>query len=414
MADNSREIIYLGLTEILEKGALSHIVEKDILDKYDYLDMKEKAFIKRMLDGTTEKLLVLDKVIDDYSKIKTKKLKPPIRTILRMGVYQILFMDRVPDSAACNEACKIATRHGFNTLKGYVNGVLRSVSRDKDKILEGLNEDNLTVPQWIREHLISSYGEEKTLKILEDIDKAHPVSIRVRSPKMDVKDLIRVPNVENAYYLKEGTSVKDVPGYLEGYFVVQDIASQLVLKNSMIQKGDTVLDVCASPGGKAIEAYDMGGIVTAFDISDKKIKRIEDNIIRCHADGSDGIKISVKDASEYDDTLKESADIVIADVPCSGLGVMGRKADIRHKTKKEDLDNLPKIQKDIAGNVWKYVKKGGVLMYSTCTMNPKENEELTDFLTENYPLTKEYEKQFLPGIDGTDGFYIARLRRKSD
>ena len=413
MAVNEREIVLDSLIEILEKNRFSHVIEKAVLDKYDYLDNKQKAFIKRMCEGTIENLIVIDGVIDSFSKVKVAKQKPVIRNILRLSVYQILYMDKVPDSAVCNEAVKLSGKRGFRSLSGFVNGVLRNISRNKDKI----DIDVDTMPKWIKEHLINSYGEEKAALIIDDINKEHPVTIRLRDGKPVKEDegLVKVPSMDNVYTLSKGTSPADVEGYDTGRFVVQDIASIEAVMHAGISQGDTVLDVCAAPGGKSILAYDLGAKVISRDISDYKVSLIDENINRCgiSTDASDEKYIisQVHDATVFDESMVEKIDVLIADLPCSGLGVMGRKSDIKHKTNAEDIDTLPILQRQIIDTVVKYVKKGGVLMYSTCTMNPKENEEQAKYIASKYSFKIEYEKQFLPGIDGTDGFYIAKLRR---
>lgn len=413
MAVNEREIVLDSLIEILDKNQFSHVVEKAVLDKYDYLDSKQKAFIKRMCEGTIEKLILIDDVINSYSKVKVNKQKPVIRGILRLSVYQILFMDKVPDSAVCNEAVKLSGKRGFKSLSGFVNGVLRNISRDKDKIDTG--SDNM--PEWIKNHLIDSYGEEKARTIIEDINKEHPVTIRIRDNSSVTKDdgLTAAEGYDDVYLLTKGISPADIRGYDEGRFTVQDIASIEAVKTAGIKKGDLVLDVCAAPGGKSILAYDLGAKVISRDISDYKVSLIDENIRRCKVNTSTRndsyIVTQVHDATIKDESLTDKVDVLIADLPCSGLGVMGRKSDIKYKTRKEDLETLPVLQKQIIDVIIGYVKKGGVLMYSTCTMNPAENEEQVKYIIDKYPFKVEYEKQFLPGIDKTDGFYIARLRR---
>lgn len=413
MAVNEREIVLDSLIEILDKNQFSHVVEKAVLDKYDYLDSKQKAFIKRMCEGTIEKLILIDDVINSYSKVKVNKQKPVIRGILRLSVYQILFMDKVPVSAVCNEAVKLSGKRGFKSLSGFVNGVLRNISRDKDKI----DTDSDNMPEWIKNHLIDSYGEERARTIIEDINKEHPVTIRIRDNSSVTEDdgLTAAEGYDDVYLLTKGISPADIRGYDEGRFTVQDVASIEAVKKAEIKKGDLVLDVCAAPGGKSILAYDLGAKVISRDISDYKVSLIDENIRRCKVNTSTRndsyIVTQVHDATIKDESLTDKVDVLIADLPCSGLGVMGRKSDIKYKTRKEDLETLPVLQKQIIDAIAGYVKKGGVLMYSTCTMNPAENEEQVKYIIDKYPFNVEYEKQFLPGIDKTDGFYIARLRR---
>ncbi len=406
MAVNEREIILDSLIEINEKGSLSHLVLGDVLQKYDYLTGEKKAFIKKVIEGTVEKLIVIDDVINSYIRNGIDRQKPLIRNLLRMSVYQILFLDKIPDSAVCNEAVKLAKSRGFSGLSGLVNGVLRNICRHKDDI----STDKCGVPEWIREHLISCYGEDKAEAILGDIDKVHPVTVRIRKKGTDMSVLIPSDILPFAYYLKERVSPKDVKGYEEGSFVIQDVAGMHVALMADIKEGEQVLDLCAAPGMKSLHAYDMGANVISCDISERKTDLINENIKRCIDDTPEHyIKTIVSDATEYKKDFEEEFDVVLADVPCSGLGVMGRKSDIRHKTKKEDLESLSEYQKKIIDNAVRYVKKGGKLVYSTCTLSPAENEENALYAVNKHGFRLIKERQFFQGIDGTDGFYIAVL-----
>ena len=404
---SERDIVLLGLIEIIEKNQYSHLIEKDILDKYDYLGSNEKAFIKKCMEGTIEKLIPIDEVLNEYSKTPVNKMKPLIRTLLRMSVYQLLYMDRVPDSAVCNEAVKLATKHGFNSLKGYVNGVLRNIARNK-KSLDIENKEE--VPQWLIEHFNSSYGEEIASKILDSFKRQSKVYIRARRSLKDTSMLTKVDGHENFYTVNKGIKVSDIPGYEEGDFIVQDVNGASVGRLSGIKEGDLVLDVCASPGAKSISACDLGGIVTSRDVSENKVARLLENARRC---GIKNMTCEVFDAREFDPSWENKADVVIADLPCSGLGVIGRKSDIRFKQSKDDLDSLVELQKSIIDVVVRYVKEGGVLIYSTCTLNPKENEDQARYIASRHGFILEEEKQYIPGVDIGDGFYVARLRKNN-
>lgn len=416
---NEREVVLDSLLEIVENGELSHKIEKAVLDKYDYLKANEKAFIKRLTEGTIENLLALDEIIDRYAKTPVRKQKPVIRNVLRLSVYQLLFMDKVPASAVCNEAVKLAGKRGFRTLGGFVNGVLRNISRDRKKILKNMPS---AMPKWIVDHFTKEFGYEVAQKIIKDAQEEHPVTIRVRKELEKYDDLVPADIgffcdgigineniIPSVYYLKKGKAVKDINGYEDGRFVVQDIASMSVCCMADIKKNDRVLDVCAAPGGKSIQAADMGADVISRDLSESKTDIIRENAIRCK---TDNIKIEVFDATVLDENLINSMDVVIADVPCSGLGVLGRKSDIRFKTLPEDLDTLPVVQRQIIDTAVSYVKKNGILMYSTCTLNRKENEEQVRYIIENYPFELEKEHLFIPGVEPADGFYVAKLRRK--
>ncbi|MCM1160456.1 MAG: 16S rRNA (cytosine(967)-C(5))-methyltransferase RsmB [Roseburia sp.] len=423
------------LLEILEHKKYSHLVMKQVLDKYSWLDKKDRAFIKRIGEGTIEHLIRIDYVINTFSKTKTDKMKPVIRTILRMSTYQILFMEAVPDSAACNEGVKLAAKKGFASLKGFVNGVLRSISRNKATISYPDRESSLeeylsitySMPLWIVNLWLADYGEETTERMLKGLLQERPVTIRIPEElpweekqtwisKMEKEGIaVKESNqLAYAYYLSNINSVKEVPGFTEGKFIVQDIGSMEVVEMAQIKEGDRVLDVCAAPGGKTLHAASKlrgTGMVEARDISDYKINLIRENIERT---GYQNIQTKVWDATELDEVALESADVVIADLPCSGLGVIGRKGDIKYRVTKEDLTEIAALQRNILKIVSAYVKAGGLLIYSTCTINREENQENRDYILNNLPFVLEEEKVLLPGIEPSDGFYMARFCKKKE
>ncbi len=421
-----REIATDCLIQILEEGDFSHTVENNVLSKYDYLDPKDKAFLKRLTDGCVEEKLILDQVIDRYASCPARKQKKLIRNVLRIGIYQILFMDRVPDHSAVDESVRIVKNRGMKNLAGFVNGTLRSVSNNREEILSGLNREE-AFPLWIREHLIRHYGKDRTKIILRELGKPHPVCLRDRAFFTDEgrgedfprEFLAKSDVLPFARILKPGYSVWDIPGFAEGRYTVQDLSSQLAVTCAGIRKGDRVLDVCASPGGKSVHACDLGAEVTARDLSESKIGKILENTGRCRIED---LKTEVFDAAVFDPSWEDQADVVLADLPCSGLGVMGKKADIRHRVKPEDLTSLRDLQRKILDTVRRYVKPGGILLYSTCTMNPEENEDQVRYVTEHYPFVLSPlpgyldtgMRQLLPGIDPGDGFFIARLVRTDE
>jgi len=400
-----REIIYESLTEILENGQYSHIVEKAVLDKHDYLEKSKKAYIKRMIEGTVEMLPAIDKIIDSYAKTKIKSQKPLIRTVLRMSVYEIMFMDSSPDYAVVSEAVKLVKKHGFHNLAPFVNGVLRTVSKNKETLSVNSEE---AFPSWLLEFLKETYDTEIVQKIVDSSLKEREVTIRKRSELKNDSNLKKHPLLDYAYIVPKGTAVSELPGFSKGAFAVQDVSSMMVVEKADIHKGDRVIDVCAAPGGKSIHARDFGGVVIARDISERKIDLINENLLRC---GIGDIVTQVWDATVFDPDLEETADVVIADVPCSGLGVLSKKADIKLKLQKEDMDSLPELQWNIIKNVYKYVKVGKTLMYSTCTINPTENRKMAERIVNELPFELEFDRQFIQGVDETDGFYFAKLKR---
>lgn len=449
---NIREISLEALLLILEQGAFSHLVISNALKKYQYLEKKDRAFFTRLTEGTLERLITLDYVLSCYSNVPVKKMKPVIRIILRMGVYQLLYMDSVPDSAACNEAVRLAERKGFSTLKGFVNGVLRSVAREKNNVLlpEKISLSvRYSMPEWIVEKWKKAYGEKQTEKILAAFLEERKTTIRFnfdRAPKEKIKEMLQKEQViveesgvlPYAFLLSGYDYLDNVTAFTEGYISVQDIASMMVAEVSGVTKGNQILDVCAAPGGKSLHLAELlhgTGYVEARDISAYKVGLIEENIARTKLSN---IKTKVWDATKLDSIWQGKADIVLADLPCSGLGVMGRKNDIKYKITEENCKELAALQRKILEVVSRYVKPGGHLIYSTCTLNPEENQEQVEWIQQNLPfeaenilpflpdnfknsLLEEAEKTakkgyltFLPGIYQTDGFFLARLKRKTD
>lgn len=427
-----REIILDALLEILEKKQYSHLVMKAVLDKYEYLPKMQRSFIKRVCEGTIEQKIKLDYVIDQFSKTKVAKMKPLIRTLLRMGCYQILFMDAVPDSAVCNESVKLAAKRGFSNLKGFVNGILRSIAREKDcLVFPSRNEDfayflsiEYAMPQWIVETWITSFGMEKTETILRGLLAKRPITIRVRENLQDSlkEELVRRIAQSNvsikkreelpyAYEISGFDRISTLFGYEEGWFTVQDIGSMQVVEMAAVEPGNQILDVCAAPGGKAIHAADklMGkGGVLARDLSQEKTELMRENIRRLRAEN---VIAQCYDATRKDEACNEKYDILIADLPCSGLGVIGRKSDIKYRISPEAIEEIASLQKKILSTVYTYIKKGGTLLYSTCTISTPENEGNRDWILQNLPFTLVEEKQYLPGIHNSDGFYMAKFVR---
>ncbi|MDE6025151.1 MAG: 16S rRNA (cytosine(967)-C(5))-methyltransferase RsmB [Lachnospiraceae bacterium] len=433
---DSRDIVLTILTDIENNNTFSNIAITKALRQNQFENKQDRAFITRLAEGVTESKIKLDYVINQFSKTPVKKCKPLIRSLLRMGTYQILYMDSVPDSAVCNETVKLAKKHNFAGLSGFVNGVLRNIARNKEKIEMPDESDilrflsiNYSMPLWLCEKLLKDYPD-KGRNIIEASFEERKTSIRVNELKIkrdELKDYIysrqREAGLENislhdGYYddkalLISGYDfIRKTPGYREGYFTVQDESSMCSVRAAGIKQGDIVVDVCAAPGGKTTCAAEflMGtGMVYARDISEDKLALIEENVSRLAIKNVD---ISKWDACVVDETLINKADVVIADLPCSGLGIMGRKNDIKYRINEEQLTELIKLQRTILETVWQYVKQGGVLLYSTCTINPEENSgNVNWFLSEHKEFKLEEERQFLQGIDKCDGFYYAKLVR---
>lgn len=421
---NTRELVLQMLIEINEKHQYSHLVLRDVLSKYQYLSKQERAFITRLTEGTVEHLIELDYIIDAFSKTKVRKMKPLIRNLMRMGVYQIKYMDSIPDSAVCNESVKLAKRHKFGQLSGFVNGVLRNIARNMADM--EMPEDlsiKYSMPQWIVDKWIEDYGQSKTEEILKGFMEERPISIRTNLTRIRPQQLKKK-------LTEEGVTVGDLPleyafvisgfDYLEaldsfaqGLFYVQDVSSMMVAEWAKVSEGDYVIDVCAAPGGKSTHvAEKLGGtgMVEARDLTEYKVSLIEDNISRHELTN---MKAVCMDATVFDQESVDKADVLICDLPCSGLGVLAKKTDIRYKMSKEQQEALVQLQRDILSAVHSYVKPGGTLVYSTCTININENEGNVSWILEQYPEFELVEqKQLFPGEISNDGFFLAKLKKR--
>lgn len=446
---NLRELVLGILLEINKEGQHSHLVIRSTLEKYQYLEKQERAFITRVCEGTLEYKLRLDYILDQYSSVPVEKMKPVIREILRSSVYQLLYMDNVPDSAVCDEAVKLARKKGFYNLTGFVNGVLRKVARDyssiyfpeKNQPIEYLSV-LYSMPKWLVEKFLAEYGFEKTEKMLEAFLKEKPTTIRIRQHLVDkdaVLDSLKrqnvtvepAPYVKNAYYIKNYDYLPALEAFRMGNIQVQDVSSMLVGEVADPKEGDYVIDLCAAPGGKTLCIADKlkgTGRIDARDISRTKTDLIRENAIR---QNFLNVVVSEKDATQLDSESFEKADILIADVPCSGLGVIGKKTDIKYNITQTGIAELVNLQRKILEQASTYVKPGGTLIYSTCTINREENIENVRWFVENYPYelesiddylceelrsdtTKEGYLQLLSGVHDCDGFFIARLKRKTE
>lgn len=428
---NTRELVLEMLIEIIEKNQYSHLVLRDVLDKYQYLSKQERAFMTRLTEGTLEHLIELDYIIDSFSKTKVRKMKPMIRSILRMSVYQIKYMDSVPDSAVCNEAVKLAKRHGFGQLSGFVNGVLRNISRNisdvrypDQKDMVRFLEVKYSMPQWIVKQWINDYGMEKTEQILKGFDRENPLSIRTNTLKCtpeELRDKLKaegvtvepVKDLDYAFYISGFDYLNGLQSFEDGLFYVQDVSSMMAAELAAPKENDYVIDVCAAPGGKSThlaEKLKGTGMVEARDLTDYKVDLIRDNIDRHELHN---MKAVLMDATSYDEASVNKADVLICDLPCSGLGVLGRKTDIRYKISPEQEKELMELQRQILDTVHQYVKPGGTLVYSTCTIDKMENEDNVRWFADKYKdfVLKE-ERQLLPGQLGGDGFFLAKFIRE--
>lgn len=398
-------------------------VTKEALAKYAYLEERDRAFIKNLVTGTVEKQIALDYTIDQVSSVKTAKMKKIIELIIRMAAYEIIFLDHVPARASVNEAVRLAKKKHIAGLSGFVNAVTRRVA---DLYVKGgidYPNDRIrySCPEPVYDILQETYGREKTARIIKASDGIGVQYIRVNVSKTDPDSLIGILGSEGISARRTSLSENALSvsafnpaesrAFREGLFSMQDASGIAALDAAKICENERIIDICASPGGKAALAseYMHGtGEVLAFDISEEKKKRIDENIARLQLSN---IKSAVKDALVFDETLKDSADLVIADLPCSGLGVMGRKVDIKYRIKREDITQLQELQRRMLDNAVRYVNKGGRLLFSTCTITVQEGTAQRDYIREISGFTLLDERQFLQGVDECDGFYYAVFQR---
>ncbi len=437
----ARDAAIQAVLNVTDRGKSVHRVVTETLAESELADARERSLAKRLIEGTIERKLSIDCVIGHFSKVPMEKMKPYIRSILRVAVYQILFMDNIPDAAACNEAVNYVKAHSMQGLAGFVNGILRNISRDGKKVLEEAGsgdsfealEIRYSVPAWMLKQWERDFGRETMLGIAEAQFDAQPLYFRVNESKGTVaecmealkKDKIKatIPELSlpreaagympNVLLAEAGEGFADTESFKKGLYTVQDISSELVGEIAGIKGGENILDLCAAPGGKALhfadklKAIGKGGRVDARDMTSRKINMINESIVRC---GFDNIDLSVADASVTDEASKNRFDIVLADVPCSGTGITGRKPDIKYNMNESVQEELIELQKPILLNAVEYCKAGGTVIFSTCTLNRTENVAGMKVL-EEAGLTKELEITIVPGVHTGDGFFISKYRK---
>ena len=406
----------------------------------DNLSAQDRAFLTLLLYTVVERKITYDYYIGAISGRSLDRIDPTTLDILRIGMCQIVHIDSVPDHAAVNETVALARNPGE---KSFVNGVLRQAVRlkadgklplpAKDKKVSRYLSVAYSFPLWLVKHFISLYGEEDTERLLARFNTARYTDLTVnltRTTKDGLVGLLResgyLPesHVDSPLSIRLSGSVnpKNLPGFEDGLFFVQDAACALCIEALDVKKGQSIIDVCACPGGKSFAAAILsgGGEVISFDIHDSKLSLIEDGAKRL---GLSNIRVGVCDAKESRTELFDRYDRVICDVPCSGLGVLGKKPDIRYKDN-QSLQNLPDLQYEILSASVRYLKDDGIIVYSTCTLNPEENEKVVERFLATHPEfeTVDFEVggirsaggmlTLLPHIHGTDGFFIAKMRKE--
>lgn len=438
MESNARAAAVEALLQVSLNEGYSNIVLDKTLKKYEF-DRRDRALASILFYGALEKRITLDYYISQFLKHPQYTLSEPAKEILRTAVYQMVFLEKIPSSAAVNEAVELAKIHRVSP--GFVNGVLRNLIREKDSLVlpEGNSLQALSVRYSVPSELIrlwiSSYGESTTIKILESFSKKADIFLRINSTKVTDEEFIngfpkefrleKVEGLEHSCKVTGGGDVTMTSAFEEGLFHVQDISSQYLCGLVDPRPEEKVIDVCAAPGGKSFTMAEMmgnTGKVYSYDLYKGRVKLIRSGAYRL---GLKNVLASMRDA--LSDTCELSdADRILCDVPCSGFGVIRRKPEIRYKDLSQ-LDDLNRIQYEILSKSSAFLKEGGVLVYSTCTLNPAENNRIADRFLEEHkdfiPLRiespvkrvlNEPENQLtmMPFSGGTDGFFVAMFQKK--
>ena len=435
---NARQTAFDILSKIQKDSSYSNLTIDSFLASV-CLDEVDSAFVSALVYGVLESSFTLDYQLAANLKQPLKKLKPQVLTVLRLGAYQLLFMDKVPESAAVNESVKLIKANGCSFASALVNAVLRNIAKkglclpdESDKTF--YYSVKYSFPQELVKFWIKSYGEENTVGIMESCSGRPPLIVRANTLKVTADELTSTLKnegieskssvVTDSLELGKCGSVERLKSFADGLFHVQDAASQFCIAALDPQPGETILDLCAAPGGKSFtvaERMNNTGKIVACDIHNHRLDLIKSGAARL---GITNIECIVNDAAVYNENLP-MADRVLCDVPCSGLGIVRRKPEIRCKPL-DTLKELPPVQGKILDTASRYVKKGGTLVYSTCALNPKENENVCKSFLESHPDFKSKLPSFacegmfirdgfitlMPHINGTDGFFIAVFERE--
>ena len=438
--DRVRELAMQVLQKVHVEGAYANVALAETLREIK-LTERDRRFLTELVYGVVKAGESLDYRIGKYVA-DIRKAQPAIRELLRLGFYQIFEMDRVPPSAACDTAVELAKKHGRRGADSFVNGVLRAALREPERAAYPTGRDASSLalrtghPVWMVERWMRAYGYERTEELCHCNNTSAPLSMRVNTLRTNRPALMEQftaagAQVRASAWVPDGI-VLGTHGALDelaplrmGLAQVQDESSMLVAHVLAPEPGMTVIDACAAPGGKTThiaQRMENRGRILAFDIYEEKIRRIERNAQRL---GISIMEAQMCDAREIGAAYAGQADRVLVDAPCSGLGVLRRKPDARWKKSPEDVKTLPPLQRAILASAAEAVKKGGILVYSTCTMEECENAAIvanflrthTDFVLEEtggfLPVQKTTEcmVQIMPETDGPDGFFIARMRR---
>ena len=432
MIDKAREIALKTLYKIDKEQAYSNIVLNDeIKQNRNKINDKDIGLISEIVYGVTTWKLTIDEIIKKYSKIRLKKISPWILNILRMGTYQIIFLDKIPKSAAVNESVNLAKRYGHASSSNFTNAILRKIEKEDYEEFFQIKDDveriskTTSMPVWIIEELMKNNTIEEVEEICKNLNLRPEIIIRINKLKTTKEEIMRkleeanieyreIPDMEDFLVLNKIKNIENLSLFKEGLFTVQDASAGLTAIVLNPQEDENVLDACSAPGGKTTyiaELMHNKGKIEAWDIHEHRTKLVEKNAERL------GIKIintDVKNSAEYEEKYKEKFDRILLDVPCMGIGVIKRKPDIKWQRKKEDIEEISQLQSKILETCSKYLKKGGYLVYSTCSILKGENEDIVnDFIKNNsdFEIVKNGLFNIKPDKE-KDGFFICKLHKK--
>lgn len=391
------------------------------------LSKLDKSLVSEIVYGVLTWKITLDEIVKRYSSIRLKKISPWILNILRMGIYQIAFLDKIPESAAVNESVNLAKKYGHEASAKFTNAILRKIERNEyEKLAEYIqtkpymDEEEISImtshPVWMVNKLLEDYDKGFVINLLKSNNEKANVAIRVNTLKTSRDELAKLFDLKGIKYklgnLPDSIFVNNLSSFDDMLFVVQDEAAQMAVLKLEPKENETILDACSSPGGKTtyISALMKNtGNIDAWDIHEHRVMLVNKT---CEKLGAKNVKASVNDATVFNAELINKYDRILLDVPCSGLGVIRKKPDIKWTREENDIEELKEIQRKILECASKYLKPGGTMVYSTCTVLKDENErQITSFLASHNDFTLTEETKLFPCIDGTDGFYIAKLSK---
>lgn len=431
MIDKVREIALKVLYEVDKNGAYSNIALDETLRQTrknsNEIDERDIGFISEIVYGTITWRLTIDEIIKKYSNIKIRKISLWILNILRMSIYQILFLDKVPKSAAVNEGVNLAKRYGHKASSNFVNAVLRKVDKKDYEEFFSIEDEveriskTTSMPVWIVEELLKQNTVEKVEEICQASNLKPKLCIRVNQLKIDKEILmkkleqeeikIEAEEREDFLILKGVKNIENLIEFKTGMFTIQDGAAGLIPQILNPKMNERVLDACSSPGGKTTymaELMNNQGEITAWDLYEHRIKLVNETANRL---GITIIKTKVKDATIYEEKYFEYFDKILLDVPCLGLGVLKRKPDIKWKRRKDDIKEITLLQEKILSNCARYLKPGGELVYSTCSILKQENEEIIRKFVDGDNMFEIQKQIQIYQNEKTDGFFICKMRK---